>query len=84
MTSQHSGEAADAFETPGTCRHIHSIARAGFFTGQTEMTAFFSGKADQPAEVLQIEHLSLAFAEDMDPAGPRNPEPGHAGDLTSS
>ena len=38
---QHSGEAADAFETPGTCRHIHSIARAGFFTGQTEMTAFF-------------------------------------------
>ncbi len=28
-------------ETPGTCRHIHSIARAGFFTGQTEMTAFF-------------------------------------------
>ena len=44
----------------------------------------FSGKADQPAEVLQIEHLSLAFAEDMDPAGPRNPEPGHAGDLTSS
>lgn len=35
------GRGADAFEMPGTCRHIHSIARAGFFTGQTEMTAFF-------------------------------------------
>lgn len=45
----------------------------GILHGTDGDDRLFSGKADQPAEVLQIEHLSLAFAEDMDPAGPRNP-----------
>lgn len=42
----------------------------GILHGTNGDDRLFSGKADQPAEVLQIEHLSLAFAEDMDPAGP--------------